>query len=317
MGGPAVSGADMKTTSDDGVDLLIREEGEVLRAYRDIVGVLTIGVGLTAASGVVTPKPGMVITRAESRALLARALARNYEPRVNRAMPTALQHEFDAGVSFDFNTGAIHRASWVGHWAALRWGLAEAAFKQWRKAGGRVVRGLVHRRDREWNLLRHGVYGGAAERPVYQHTLAQFVVNLPDADQAEVAKALRELGYGYGYGLGVLPIPRDVVDAFQRDHDLTVDGLIGIATLSTLQRRLDAARKAKVTAAAAAPVAGGAALEASPNDAFAALLPEWALWAGLAVVGLIALRLAWSYRDVVAVKVAPAAPKLAQKLRSI
>jgi len=103
----------MAEISPAGLEQLVAEEGEVLRAYRDVAGVWTIGVGLTAASGVVTPKAGMVITKAESRRLLAAALKRRYEPAVAAAMLGAPAHAFDGAVSFHFNTGAIARASWV------------------------------------------------------------------------------------------------------------------------------------------------------------------------------------------------------------
>ena len=58
-------------TSQRGIAFLERHEGVVLRAYRCPAGHWTIGAGLTAASGVVTPKPGMVITRKEATRLLA------------------------------------------------------------------------------------------------------------------------------------------------------------------------------------------------------------------------------------------------------
>ena len=101
--------------SEPGLAMLEAEEGVVLRAYRCPAGVWTIGAGLTAASGVVKPGPGMVITPEAAKDLLARALARNYEPAVTRAMEPGhpVAHEFDAGVMFHFNTGAIGRASWV------------------------------------------------------------------------------------------------------------------------------------------------------------------------------------------------------------
>ena len=60
--------------SEPGIAMLEAEEGVVLRAYRCPAGVWTIGAGLTAASGVVVPQAGMVITPAEASALLARAL---------------------------------------------------------------------------------------------------------------------------------------------------------------------------------------------------------------------------------------------------
>ena len=100
-------------TSAEGVAFIERHEGVVLTAYRDPVGIWTIGSGLTAASGVVKPKAGMKISKAEAARLLSKALATNYEPAVARTMPGARQHEFDGGVSFHFNTGAIGRASWV------------------------------------------------------------------------------------------------------------------------------------------------------------------------------------------------------------
>ena len=42
-------------TSAQGIVALELEEGVVLKAYRDAVGVWTIGAGLTASSGVVRP----------------------------------------------------------------------------------------------------------------------------------------------------------------------------------------------------------------------------------------------------------------------
>ena len=143
-----LASAPVRAVSAAGLEQLIAEEGEALRAYRDVAGVWTIGVGLTAASGVVRPRAGMTITRSESRALLAEALARRYEPPVATAMPDAAQHAFDGGVSFHFNTGAIGRASWVAAWrrgdrAAVRAGLAA-----WNRAGGRIVEGLARRYGR-------------------------------------------------------------------------------------------------------------------------------------------------------------------------
>lgn len=72
-------------TSERGVAFIERHEAVVLRAYRDPVGVWTIGAGLTAASGVVDPGPGMVITAEEASRLLTEALRRRYEPAVARA----------------------------------------------------------------------------------------------------------------------------------------------------------------------------------------------------------------------------------------
>ena len=152
-------GPDMITTSREGVAFLERHEGVRLTAYRDPVGIWTIGAGLTAASGVVTPRAGMTITAAEASRLLALALARNYEPAVRAAMPGASQAAFDAGVSFHFNTGAIGRARWVKLWREKASAEAiQAALLSWVKAGGRTLPGLVTRRKEEGRLLLTGRY---------------------------------------------------------------------------------------------------------------------------------------------------------------
>lgn len=299
----------MQTTSNQGVSFIERHEGVVLKAYRDPVGILTIGAGLTKASGVVDPKPGQQITAKEASRLLAQALNRNYEPRVRKAMPGTMQHEFDAAVSFDFNTGAITRASWVKAWLNGRdWPKVKTGIAAWRKGGGRVLPGLVRRRNEEYELLRLGVYHPAIKAKVPPSAeFARFAVVVEPAEISEISAELARLGYDVGGSDG--RISAAAVRRFQFDHDLTVDAIIGRATLSTLQRRIDARRKTAQTATAGAAGGGGAVL---PEAA-----PDWALWLVVAMVGLLALRLVWSYRDVAAVKIEALSPGLAKKLRSI
>jgi len=298
-------------TSAQGVAFLERHEGVVLKAYRCPADVWTIGAGLTAASGVVKPRAGMVISRAEATGLLQKALRQNYEPAVKRTMPGAKQHEFDAGVSFHFNTGAIGRASWVQHWIDRNWGRVEHNLAAWNKGGGRVLPGLTRRRAEEYDLLADGDYGTGPAR-VEGPGLATMVVELDRAELDAARAGFKALGYE------VMDDPRGfdllAIRAFQRDHDLTVDGIVGRATLSTLQRMLDARAKAKQPAAAAALGGTESAVQAG-----AEIDPALA-WVGpavLAVAVLFALWLAWRYRDAIAAKLAPRFPKLARKLWSI
>jgi lysozyme len=91
--------------SADGRAKLMQREGVRTQAYRDSVGVWTIGVGHTAAAGPPAPKPGMVISRAEVDQILSRDLVQ-YEKAVNDAVRVPLtQGQFDALVSFCFNIG--------------------------------------------------------------------------------------------------------------------------------------------------------------------------------------------------------------------
>lgn len=281
-------------TSSKGRAYLRREEGEVLRAYLDPVGVWTIGVGLTAASGVVQPRRGMVITAGEADRLLSKALAKNYEPAVRKAMPGAPQTAFDAAISFHFNTGAIGRASWVGAWKKVDWPAVRAGLLRWTKGGGKVLPGLRARREREFRLMREGLYSGVASAPTPDVTDARIGLPLDAAEIEAVRAGFSTLGYDPGTVPGRIAVVS--VQHFQADHDLTIDGIVGRATLSTLQRHLDARRKVVVTSAAGGSLAGAA----SPAGAD---LPDYLLWVGAAVLVLISIKVLWSYRDILAARV--------------
>ena len=106
-------------TSWKGVLEIAEHEGLVPTVYRDSVGVLTYGVGHTAGAGAPNPATmsqamptGAALEAAIDDALrLFKADLAKYEARVNAATKVPLQqHQFDALVSFDFNTGGIHRA---------------------------------------------------------------------------------------------------------------------------------------------------------------------------------------------------------------
>lgn len=289
------------TVSGPGVAFVERHEGVALRAYLCPAGVWTIGAGLTASSGVVTPRRGMVITREEARALLAQALASNYEPAVRVAMPGAVQREFDAGVSFHFNTGAIARASWVAAWRARDWAQVEQKIALWRESKGKVLVGLVRRRSEEFALLRWGVYEPA---PVAEER--NVVLPLSPTEIEELRTALLRLGHAAGETRG--RIETAAIEAFQRAHDLTVDGLLGPATLSTLKRVLAARSRAQAGAvaapmAAAAPAVPMADHAPVPVELGAVGVAVWSLWQ------------AWRYRDVLAALVQPALPKTADLIR--
>lgn len=304
----------MHTSAKGRADIKLHE-GEVLKAYRCPAGILTIGVGLTSASGVVKVKPGMQITREESDRLLTAALRQNYEPRVAKAMPKAKQHEFDGGVLFDFNTGAIHRASWVKGWMEQNWVKVEEGLKRWTKGGGKVLPGLVRRREDEYQMIRFGRYASdkntaRTAKPADNTRSARIALPLSRAEVQEVWEAFRKLGFNPGPDNDEISV--EAVRAFQKKHDLTVDGILGRATLSTLQRALDARDKA-VPAVGVPAVAG--ASEASGADDILTGLP-WVADAVLVGGAVYGLWLAWRYRDQIASAIQSPLPRVAAFLRS-
>jgi len=138
-------------TSPSGRAAVAAREGNVLTAYRDSVGILTIGVGHTSAAGAPRVVPGLKITAAESDEILSRDLAK-FEASVSNAVRVPLnQNEFDALVSLAFNIGggAFAGSTLVRKLNAGDLVGAANQFLVWNKAGGKVLKGLATRREAE------------------------------------------------------------------------------------------------------------------------------------------------------------------------
>lgn len=94
---------------------LTAREGVRLKAYKDSVGVWTIGCGHTSAAGPPKVTPGLTITAAESDEIFARDLIQ-YERAVDQAVKVPLaDHERDALVSVCYNigTGAFRKSTFL------------------------------------------------------------------------------------------------------------------------------------------------------------------------------------------------------------
>lgn len=140
----------------EGLALIKRFEGLELTAYKDIVGVWTIGYGHTGQV-----KAGMVITEAEAETLLRRDLE-YFQALVYRRVTVDLnQNEFDALVSLAFNIGP-GSAQKIGFNQSTLLRILNAGapraevmlqFLRWGYAGGKLVPGLVRRRKAEAALF--------------------------------------------------------------------------------------------------------------------------------------------------------------------
>ncbi len=116
----------------------------------------TIGWGATHIYGRPV-RPGDIITQAEADALLEEHLA-SYAAQVAEALGDApiTPEQFDALVSFHYNTGAIGRATLTKKHCSGDFEGATREFARWNRAGGRVMKGLARRRQAEAELYRRG-----------------------------------------------------------------------------------------------------------------------------------------------------------------
>ena len=135
-------------TSQRGINLIKQFEGVRLTAYKCPAGVYTIGYGHTR--GV---QRGMRITEEEAIAYLTADLL-NSEKAVERydSVYHWNQNEFDALVSFTFNCGAANLRSLLRNGRRNRSQIAET-LPLYRKAGGKVLKGLERRRAAEKALF--------------------------------------------------------------------------------------------------------------------------------------------------------------------
>ncbi|WP_158784623.1 lysozyme [Pantoea sp. BAV 3049] len=136
--------------SNAGVELIKRFEGVKLKAYRDSVGIPTIGYGHTHSV-----KDGDVITGQRADEFLREDLAvAELAVNTNVRMPIS-QGQFDAMVSFVFNLGAGNfvRSTLLKKLNAGDYDGAAAEFGRWVQAGGKTLPGLVKRREAEREMF--------------------------------------------------------------------------------------------------------------------------------------------------------------------
>lgn len=143
-------------TSRNGIELIKKFEGCVLKVYLDAVGVPTCGYGHT--KGLTRGMVGRAISSAEAEAYLLADLE-VFEKRVMKydSIYHWTQTQFDALVSFAFNIGSIDGLTQNGTRTK-----SEIADKipAYCKAGGHVLPGLVERREAERRTFLAGTLEG-------------------------------------------------------------------------------------------------------------------------------------------------------------
>lgn len=137
------------------IDLIKRWEGCKLKAYKDVAGIWTVGYGLTSRAGFIEVGPETTLTQEEADWYLEQVV-NDFANKI-RPMITApiTDNQFGAFVSLAYNigTGAFKKSSALRRFNDGQIMEVPAAMRMWKKAGGKVVQGLVNRREAEIKLF--------------------------------------------------------------------------------------------------------------------------------------------------------------------
>lgn len=135
--------------NDDGLNLIKEFEGCQLNAYKDPVGVWTIGYGHT--KGVYA---GQIITKAQAESYLRQDLAES-EKAVEKWNPIYHwnENEFSALVSFTFNCGAGSLNNLLKNGSRTKAEIAKAILLYNKGVNGKTLPGLTRRRRAERALF--------------------------------------------------------------------------------------------------------------------------------------------------------------------
>lgn len=190
----------MKKISNKCLDLVKEFEGCRLTAYRDEVGVWTIGYGITNSDFKITKKiirKGMKISKATAEKWLEESLNKKYLPLVLEydKQYNWDQNELDALVSFCYNIGSIKQLTADGTRSKT---VVASKILQYNKAGGKVYRGLTRRRKAERELFLAKV--APEKKPVKKksnETIAKEVLAGKWGSGKERKKKLKAAGYNY------------------------------------------------------------------------------------------------------------------------
>lgn len=134
----------------EGINLIKSFEGCKLQAYKDIVGIWTIGYGHTGPEVI----QGLSWTQEQADNALVKDLTK-FENGVNALAPNLNANEFSALVVFSYNVGlgALGKSTLLKKLLAGDKVGAADEFLRWNKAGGKEVAGLTRRRIAERALF--------------------------------------------------------------------------------------------------------------------------------------------------------------------
>ena len=219
--------------SEGGLNALTKPfEGCKLTAYRCPAGILTIGYGHTSAAGAPKVEEGMEISQADANRILADDMVK-FENDVTSLVKVELtQHQFDVLVDFCYNVGKGNLASstLLKCVNAKQFDRVPAELQKWTKGGGKVLPGLVRRRNAESEWWTTG--GKPIDEQEHRATPdAPPVKTMADSKQGNTALATSAIGVA-GVAKTAADHASDIVSQAQSANDLLtqVQGLLSNTT---------------------------------------------------------------------------------------
>lgn len=268
-------------TSDAGIFALALHEGIVPAPYRDSVGVWTYGIGHTLGAGYPDPEkmlrgmPSSLDAALRDVFDLFRRDVAKYEAAVNRAVKVPItQAQFDALVSFHYNTGAIGKASLVKRLNAGDVAGAATGFLAWMKPPE-----IIPRRKAEQELFAKGVYPGG-QVTVWQVSKAGKVIWNP------ARRLTKDQVLALLHGAVAAPHVRETPKTEHEPPVMSKTTPVSDISAKAPKRPAQSAKPAappspaKPGSGAVAALLGGAlVLIGAKIDAITAWASEWAHWA--------------------------------------
>lgn len=267
---------------------LIAREAVKTRAYKDSVGVWTIGVGHTSAAGPPKVTPGLVITQVEAMEIFTRDLAK-YEATVDASVKVPLaDHERDALVSICYNIGqgGFANSTFLKRLnAGDRAGCAEAIMA-WKKPAEIISRRAGERDQfltdyatalpKARNTDRARVGAALPRKPLTDHAAPSTLVANDEAQPEFAIRGAQErliaLGYhdvglvdgkkGKKFASAVRQLQERAVALGER---VTVDGIYGVQTRALLDEKHGATYRNVVSAERAHITASDLAKKGTPG----------------------------------------------------
>lgn len=208
--------------SQGGLDNLLKKfEGCRLKAYRCPAGILTIGYGHTSAAGAPEVHDGMSITQEDAENILKNDLVKYEQPVAAMVKVDLEQNQFDVLVDFAYNAGvsALKTSTLLKKVNAGDFDAVPDELMKWTKGGGKVLPGLVRRRQAEaawWNAHHDHPHDHQDHR---SEPDAVPVKSMADSKQGNAALVTG--------GLGTLGAAKEVAAQAQDASD-TVDQVMGL-----------------------------------------------------------------------------------------